>query len=191
MINLLPTEDKVLIRAARQNTILLRYVLLFSLVLLLTLGSFGGGFYAAQHTKLLAEQALKNEDIKAGKYAATKKAAEDFAKDLATAKSVFSDGISYSQLLLDIAEVIPAGTVINSLNLSGNSFGSSLNIAGKAKDLGKVEELKNKLETSDLFEGVSIASLTVGDPSNKDSAYQYDVSFKATLSKPKDEGKYR
>lgn len=185
MINLLPDTDKARIRAARQNTILLRYVVLFSLILVSTVAIFGGGYYLAMQDENRARQTLAAEVTKTGKYAKTKAEAEAFAKDLATAKSVFSDGVSYSQLLLDLAEVVPSGTVIDSLNLTASTFGTPISITGKAKSLAKVEELKQSLENSDLFENVSTVSVTVAGDDNK-GEYGYTVALNGTLSKPKD-----
>lgn len=189
MINLLPTEDKRQIKAARHNTVLVKYVSLLSLVLLLTLASFGGGYYVAERTKALAQQALRGEESNASKYAKAKADADAFAKDLATAKSVFSEGITYSQLLLDIAEVVPKGSVINGLNLTGNAFGSSLNITGKATSLDVVEKLKEELENSTVFEGVSTVSVSTIETTDTEEGganqdYGYNVTLKATLSKP-------
>lgn len=185
MINLLPTDDKAQVHAARHNTILVRYVFLFSLVLLTTLGLFGGGFYLAERDKSQARDVLEIENAKASEYAKVKQRAEEFSKDLATAKSVFSNGVSYSQLLLDVAEIVPSGTIINSLNLSASTFGTPITISGRAKSLTKVEELKSSLESSDLFEKVSTVSVTVEQGQDNSSSYDYSVTLNATLSKPK------
>jgi Tfp pilus assembly protein PilN len=194
MINLLPPDTKKQIMAARTNTVLVRYVLMFSTVFMLTLGAFGAGFYFSAREKTLAQDALQMENAKTAKYSDIKAKAEDFAKDLATAKSVFSNGVSYSQLLLDIAEVVPAGSVINNLSLTSSTFGTPLTITGQTKTLADVEKLKVSLEQSSLFENVSTGSVTIGDAGGANDSgngsektdYPISVTLSATLSKPQE-----
>lgn len=194
MINLLPSDTKKQIHAARQNKVLLSYVILFTAVLLLTLGIFAADFYITINDKNAALALQAEESAKAKAYDKTRTQAEAFAKDLKAAKSILTNEVSYSKLLIDIANVVPKRTIISSLNLAANSFGTPVTLTARAITYKDALKLKDSLEDSKLFEKVSLTSTSTDTPASEEegensentlaSRYPINITLNATLSKP-------
>jgi Tfp pilus assembly protein PilN len=194
MINLLPPLTKQEIRAARVNVLLVRYVVLLTAATVFVLGALGTGFYITWNDKNAALAREQQANNSASTYAKVKQDSESFAKDLSTAKTILSGEVSYSQLLIDIANVLPAGTIVDNLSLASNSFGTPVTLTARTKlgpdaanrDINALN-LKKALEASSLFENVSINSTTLTENPGTplEVKYPLTVVLSTTLSKPK------
>lgn len=163
MINLLPEQNKRQLAAARTNTILGNYFLLVTLALVLLAGVFGYGLIATLEQKAAADIQKTEADQAATQYAATRALAGDFNKDLQTAKTILGSDVSFSTVITNIAEHIPAGVILSDLSLDAATQQTApITINARAKSYDLAVELKNKLEASDTFENVSLVSATKG-----------------------------
>jgi Tfp pilus assembly protein PilN len=191
MINLLPPETKRQIRAARMNVTLYRYCMLLVATALFLGFVFAVGFWANMNEKQLADNAKQESQSAATEYAKTKAAAEEFAKNLATAKTILGSDTSFSDLILNIAAVVPAGVILNNLTLGSTlpnaKADAPIDISGRAMSYERAVNLKNSLENSPIFENVNIANISQGDTSATSSAlaqkYPFTVSLKAQFTK--------
>lgn len=185
MINLLPPETKRQIRAARTNVVLYRYCLLILATALLLGGVFGVGLWSDINDRNLAEESKADTQTAAAPYAKTKSAAESFAKDLTTARTILGGNTSFSKLVLDIAAIVPPGVVLNNLTLgTAAKADTPLDISGRASSYGAAVSLKNSLEASPIFEKVNIVNVTQTDVSGQNVSdiakrYPFAVSLKA------------
>ena len=188
MINLLPPQTKKQIRAARLNVILLRYCVVLIISSVFLVGIFGVGFYITDidNQAALAKQQESQKDI--SKYASVKAEAEAFSGNLAIAKTILSSEVIFSKLVTDIASTLPEGVILSNLSLAANTLGSPLSISAKTTSNAKAIELKDKLESSPLFEKVNIANIQVNDINDSASAidrkYFVSVTLNTVLSKP-------
>lgn len=193
MINLLPPETKRQVRAARMNVTLYRYCMLIITTAVLLGAVFAVGFWATMNDKQLADH-VKQENHDAGQeYAKTKAAAEEFAKNLATAKTILGSDVSFTDLIFSIAAIIPQGVVLNNLTLGATNPGTTttanapIDVSGRAMSYDRAVALKNSLENSPIFENVNIANISQTDTSASASAftqkYPFTVSLKAQFSK--------
>ena len=184
MINLLPTETKKQIRAARLNVILLRYCALLAAALLFTLTSFGVGVFITLQTKTTADAEKATAATASAQFSAVKSQAEAFASNLNAAKAILGNQISYSTTLIKITNSLPPGTVLNNLSLSDASFITPLTLSARATSSATALGLKTALADSKLFGSVNIVSITVNPSSdNVPTQYPIQVSISATLSK--------
>lgn len=181
MINLLPGEFKKQLRAARNNNILRRYYLLLLISAGLLAAIFAVGFVVTfdqeqQHIRIKQES-----DQTAKAFEDTRKAAEDFSKDLAVAKTILASDVRFSQLISDIAGVIPPGVVLRNLGLNTQDAGNApLTISANAKTYDHAVELKNSLEKSPIFENVSLVSASTST-SGEAAASPYPVSASVSV----------
>lgn len=188
MINLLPDETKREIRAARRNILLRRYVVGLTMALLLLVGAFGVGYYVSINERWAAEEQLATTEQQSVAFAKINKEAKEFAENLTTAKSILSNQVTYSQLVTDIAKTLPKGAVLASLNISAQDFGKPVTITALTTNAGSVPlELKSSLQKSQLFENVSIISITekegAADSTNPIlKSHHVSVSINATLA---------
>jgi Tfp pilus assembly protein PilN len=193
MINLLPPETQRQIRAGRMNVTLSRYIVLISGTALLLAFVFAVGFWATLNDKQLADASKQETDKAAQQYANTRKEAEGFAKDLSVAKTILGSNVSFSDLVLNIAGIIPTGVVLNNLSLGTTQSASAsanqpLDLSGRAVSYDRTIALKNSLEGSPIFENVVITNVTQTDTSGSASSplalrYPFSITLKAQFSK--------
>jgi Tfp pilus assembly protein PilN len=184
MINLLPPETKRQIRAARMNVTLYKYCLLIIATAALLGGVFAVGFLADLNDRRSAETYKTESEAAAAPYAKTKAQAEDFAKDLATGRTILTSNVSFSKLVLDIAAVVPSGVILNNLSLGTTAKADTpIDISARTSSYDGAVALKNSLEASPIFEQVNIINISQADLSAQVSElvrkYPFAVSIKA------------
>lgn len=178
MINLLSPDDKKLLRAARTNTILLRYYLLAVLVIAGASVVLAGGFYIADQNKNNFQVELSRAESDTADYAKVKQQSEEFANNLKVAKQILATEVVYSKMITDIANTIPAGTILTSLTLTPETISKKMELSFKTKSYDQGIALKSTLEDSDLFSDVSITSITSKGEEGS-GAYPTDVNISA------------
>lgn len=188
MINLLPPSTQRQIRAARTNVVLYRYCLLILFTVLLLGGVFAVGFWSDNNDRKIAEDAKAETQATAMSYASTKSAAEAFAADLNTARTILGGNVSFSKLVLDIAAIIPGGVVLNNLALGTTAKADTpIDISGRAVSYDAAVSLKNSLEASPIFEKVNIVNISQTETTGENVSdiakkYPFAVSLKAVRS---------
>jgi len=185
MINLLPKDGKKQLRAARSNAVLRRYYLLVVLSAGLLCAVFAVGFKVTFDQEVNYQNARQQSESESAKYQAVRKAAEDFSKDLAAAKTILASDIRFSELITSIAGVIPPGVILGNLSLNTQeSTNAPLTISARAKSYEDAVKLKNSMEESPIFENVSLLSAGVGTGTAEGGAtYPVIISMSAKFTK--------
>jgi len=189
VINLLPTDFKKQLRAARNNNMIRRYYMLLIMSAGLLALVFAVGFMVtleqeAQHNKI-KEQTEKTAQT----FQKTRDAAEDFSKDLAVAKTILAIDVRFSKLITDIASVIPPGVILRNLSLDTQDESSKtpITINASSKTYEDAVKLKNSLEESPIFESVSLVSAGTGTADGSAYPVSTTVSVKFTkTTEPKE-----
>ena len=180
MINLLPPDQKRQLRAARSNTLLIRYnFLLLGALGFLVLAS-GFVWFFLNNAKATAEQTLADNNAKVTGFAAIKNESDTFRSNLATAKQILDKEVTYTKVILEIASLMPKGVVLDSLDLDSQTFGTPIVLSARAKSYESALALKNSFEKSALFTDVHFQSITTNDDT---SGYNYTVSLSVTIQK--------
>lgn len=159
MINLLSDDLKDEIRASRVNTILVWY----TFILLLAIGFIFGVMYTSRNvlqvTKENAEVQIAANDTKASVYSATKDQVQALSSQLEAARTALNQQVHYSRLLTDLAQLMPEGTLLDSLQLSPALFSSTpVQIKVYAKKSSDATALQEKFKASPLFSSFKIDS---------------------------------
>lgn len=159
MINLLPSETKKQLRAARNNTTLVRYVFtIFFATLFLGL-LIAGSYYILQSSKNVADTAINNVQSGSGSYTPSTQKEAEFKSDLQIAKNIIDQQVSYSLILEEIAKILPSGTILQSpLELSKDSFNSQMTLKAYTKE-STDGAIKTAFESSSVFTRYSLQSL--------------------------------
>lgn len=183
MINLLPDDKKKEIRAGRANVILLNYVIM-SIGAAVLVGLIVVGAYATQSiSRANAQGRVAESDQAAAKYADTKKEADEFRSNLATAKQITDKQTYYSKLLLKIASVVPQGVVLDSLELNPANFGSEATLSAHAKTYEDALQLKSTFQKStQLFSDVHFSSIQTGGGETSDTGGAADTAYPVSIS---------
>jgi Tfp pilus assembly protein PilN len=182
MINLLPYDRKKQTNAARLNVILVRYLILIAVAIVLLTIIAGAIYVVLVRSKLTAESATSSNENKANGYSNVQNEANTFRANLQQAQIIFSQSVSYSNVMIAIAHVLPPGVVIDSLALSPATIGVPITLQANAANNADALLLKKNFSSSPLFSNVSIQSLssaTAGDT----TAYPISITLNITINK--------
>lgn len=162
MINLLPPEQLRELRAARANTLLLRYNILLAGVLIFVALALVVTFFYLNTIQDVAIQTKRDNDAKVTSYAKIDTEAKAFRSDLANAKTIMDKDATYSKTLLAIAKVMPQGVIFDTISLDASTFGTPLTLQLKATDENAAIAAKEAFSKSPMFSDVHFTSLTKG-----------------------------
>lgn len=182
MINLLDTETQRHYRAARLNLKLRSYLTTILVTLLLIVIFFGGGIFITRAERAAAEAELQSGQASLAQYSDVKKQSEDFTSNLKIAKSILSQEVLYSDMLVRIAKTLPNSAVLTTLTLDQTTLQKPIVLAGRVRTKDDAVILKNALEESPMFEGVNLNNITEQPPSPTDTGLARDYPVTVTLS---------
>lgn len=179
MINLLPQEEKRQLQAARTNTLLIRYNILLLCVVAFAGIAIGVGYIYLSQTANNAKQTLQSNQAKVSQYASVETKATQFRQDLSTAKTILDNEVTYSKVILQIAQLIPSGVILQNLDLDPQTFGSETTLVAETKDNNSAIALKDSFSQSPLFSDVHFQSIT----NSGQGAYPYTVDLNVIIKK--------
>jgi len=182
MINLLPPEEKRQLRAARANTLLIRYnIALIASTAFLGM-AMGVVYVYLGNAKANSEQIITDNKAKASGYAAVESQANVFRSNLTIAKQILGNEVTYSKVILAIANLLPAGTTLDKLSLDSATFGTPTTLSAQAKSYESALALKNAFQKSTLFSDVHFQSIT-SNVGTQSGAYPFTVNLDVTIKK--------
>ncbi len=185
MINLLPPNQLRELRAARANTLLLRYnIFLVGILVFVILALIVVYFYLVT-IQSAAETTKRDNDAKVTSYAHINTEASAFRSDLSSAKNILDKEATYSKTILTIASQLPPGVVLDTLNLDASTFGKPTVLALKARDQDTALAAKEAFQQSPIFSDVHFTNLST----SKDSSDGYAVAANLSVVISKDAAK--
>ncbi|MBM3210358.1 PilN domain-containing protein [Candidatus Saccharibacteria bacterium] len=181
MINLLPKPQIKEYRAARANTLLLRYVILCCVGLIIMLSLFGLIYFMLMQAKN-EQQAIYNGNTQAAaEYSDVAAASKEFEQNLATAKNILANEVRYSNVPVAVASALPSGVILNGLEINEGTFDVPVSLNAQGKSYEDALRLKENFQNSDYFSDVSLQSVT--EESGNDSDYGYSIVIQVTMNK--------
>jgi Tfp pilus assembly protein PilN len=161
MINLMPDEAKKELRAARVNVLLVRYMGVIFLAFLFLVFILFGSYVLLNQTRDSSQKLIDANDTKAEVYQSTKSQVEALSSQLSEAKGILDQEILYSNVLVNFASQMPAGTIIDKLSLSTDSFnGTPLTLKVYAKTTNDAVTLRDRFQSSSFFKDVSFQAIS-------------------------------
>jgi len=187
MINLLAPEIKRELRAAKRNVLLRRYFVLMLSISIAMVSVFGVGYYLTWNDKQRADQEHTEQLSQVQGFQATKQAAMEYSKNLATAKVILAKQTSASRFLTNLAATLPKNVILSQVNLSSSTLATdATTFDARAKSFTDVLALKDNLEKSPLFENVSILSAQQAEgtelSSKTTTTYPVNATINLTIS---------
>ncbi|PID33494.1 hypothetical protein CR969_00435 [Candidatus Saccharibacteria bacterium] len=185
MINLLPSDEKKQIIARKTNVLLWRYSI-FSLILAGLLFTIIAGVYILMmHSKGVAEETIRSSQAKSAEYRKVQQEITEFNTNLTTAKTILDKEIKYSKVAVRIAQAIPRGVVLESLNLDADTFGQPMTLRAIGRNYQDAINLKTSFERSEYFDEVQLVSVNKVDVKGKPKAMNItiDVIIKPEIMK--------
>jgi len=179
MINLLPPSIKQAQRFSRLNVRLLHYVWLV-VVVTLTLGViFGGTIFYLNLSQNQAKLDLSATQASMHSYDGFKLTAKATSDRITAIKTIQTNQTRFSLLLQDIAKVLPQGTSLNGITLTGDAA-KPVQISVTANTYDNALVFRNALASSPRIAAVDLISI------NKDQhgyATSVIVAFKPGAAK--------
>ncbi len=190
MINLLPLDYKKEMQAARVNVTLGRYVIFVIITIAAAFLIFAGGYFITIQARSQAKTDLASNNQQLSQYNRVKSEAEQFESNLQNAKAILDHQVSFSKLIVQIAKTLPSDAVLESLHLTTADIGGKpITLDARTANSGSAPlKLKDALESSPLFDDVSIISIKRDQSASSDSKvaadYPVEVQLSASLVKP-------
>ena len=182
MINLMPDDAKKELRAARVNVLLVRYMGIIFLAFVFLVFILFGSYFLLNQTKASSEQLINANDTKAEVYQTTKTQVNALSDQLAEARGILDKEILYSNVLVNFAQQMPTGTIIDTLGLDTNSFsGTPLTLKVYAKSTNDAVALRDKFQNSAFFKDVGFQ--TISDSSAGIEGYPISATMTLTLDR--------
>lgn len=122
MINLLPNETKTQLKAARINTLLVKFLLI-----LIVGGAFVGGAILYSNMNSNSNDATSQNSINE-QYRQYNEQATGIDSKIAEAKSVLSSRINFSEIMLAITESLPDSVALDSISLNTSNVNGSTSV---------------------------------------------------------------
>jgi Tfp pilus assembly protein PilN len=171
MINILPTHVKEQLSYSKHNVKLRRYVML-TLVMVLTLSGvlFLGYRYANNQTVDLQKNLVEQQKQR-GAFKDTEAKVQSLQSNISLIEKLFTQQTKFSVLINDLAAVLPAGTYINNLTLTGDDK-KPLKLLVTANNFATAGLVRNALLQSSRISTVDIQSI-----SQKDGSSEYVVDL--------------
>ncbi len=159
MINLMPPTLKEQIHYGKMNRIVLGYLRLLIVVVVVLGALFAGAYYLInqQYTSIASDVAAKEAQLAAEKRTILPEA-QDASQRLSAIQYVQSTQTNFSQLIADLANLMPVGVQLQSITLTGNDK-LPLSMTVTAGSYDEVLALRNSLATSPRLSAVDIVNI--------------------------------
>lgn len=177
MINLMPPQIKEDLLYARRNVLLVQYCILAGVVsvALVAIMSFGLTLMNSD------EGAIKDAISEREATLATLKTNEDQARVLAgqitTISALLNKELDYSDIIVQIGGLIPEGATLQNLNLLQTVKTEPLTLTVIVDEQAKGAVLQQNFESSPLFSGADIQTISPSSRNENGDILNYAVSL--------------
>lgn len=182
MINLLPAEQKRQLQAARSNVLLLRYTVLTGVTGIFLILGVIATYYILQNSVNGYESTIAEGRKKVESFQPVEAEANAFRSELTRAKGLLDNTVAYSEILVEIAKLLPNGSVLSNLTVRADEFGKEKTLSVHVKGESQAIALRNNFQSSTFFTNVSYGKLSVNQGGNS-SEYPYTIELKVTPTK--------
>ncbi len=173
MINLLPPSTKENFFYGRRNTLLLKWLIGVVIgVAGLLLIQLGGVLFMNQAaTTYIQNNAGQKAQLEKQNLTQVQKEVENISSHLKLVVKVLSQEVMTSQLLQQIATVLPRGSVLTGLNFSQTSTG--MNLQAAASDYQTASQIQINLQdpNNKIFSKADLVSIQCQENSGGDAAF--------------------
>lgn len=184
MINLLSDGKKAEIHAGRFNTIMLRYIFMTLVAAGLLVGVLASAYLALSTGRANAQSRVESSERSSAQYTSVRKEADEFRKNLAVSKQIFSKEVAYSRLIVKFTNALPPGAVLDNVRFDEKSIGVPITLNFHAKNPAIAAGLKKHLEEQkDIFSSVKYSQIIYDSGQGAQGEYPVSVNINLTIRK--------
>lgn len=181
MINVLPPDIKRQIVAARSNVLLSRYIIISMLLAGLLFALTIGTHLMLGASKQTAEETIKENTLKQAGYQDTKLALKEFSDNLATAKAILDKEVKYSAIAIRLAQGLPRGVNLQSLDLKSDSFGEPMTLTVLGNSHNDAARIKDEFNKSTVFKDAFILSTSEAGGEGEGGGKGVNIELSVTI----------
>lgn len=171
MINLLSPEERKQIKAARANSILMRYVVMSLIVVVIIVVELISSYFMLVFNQSASRETINDNQSKSSAFSSIKSDAEKYRSNLRVAKYILDTQAPYTDILNAIAKRLPNGASLTGISIDPTTFGTaSVQIQTHVSSYAQAIEVKNSLQETSInkvkvFDSVSLSNATheIGD----------------------------
>lgn len=208
MINLIPDNLRVNNRYAARSTRLLRYTAVAIMTMISIMVITGLSILAMGHTESSLQNQSDEQKQKLAAYQPLQKQAQQLSDQISTINTLLGRQVTFSELLPQIAKVLPPGAVLRELDLSTSDILPTTGGAAGTTSISSTQKpfviqaavtdrnvaatlLENIKASKDLFTDADIVSVNESGGTSTDAnsqpstntRYPYQVTINAYLKK--------
>ena len=159
MINLIGHKYRAELAAAKRNVILRKYVSTLILLIVGIAACYGVGYMMLDIQQREYEKQIATYAPQREWFNATVDDARVFNKNLAVAKSILSNEVIYSYLVLTITSQLPPGAVLANLSLRTKDLAQPIPLTIVAKTPNDAVATKNAFDQSTVFKDTKLKTV--------------------------------
>lgn len=195
MINLLPSSVREDVTFARRNRTLLHWNMAIGVLLIAVCVLLAGGYLYLNQimTRYDKQVASARQNLQEQKLEETQARVQTISDNVKLINQVLSKQILFSKLLKEFGTLMPRGTVLERLELTGETTGA-LDLTALAKDFDDATQVSVNFgdEENKLFESVDTVSVScadngsqslANDDNNSVSQYPCRINLRVLFSK--------
>lgn len=181
MINLLPSDKKAEIRAARTNTIIVRYIGILLAATLFSLGVLYVSHSILEQTMQSAKSRLAAVNSQPSSLGQVDADAQALTQKLSESKHVLDQEVRYSKVLTKLGQAMPKNTILDAVEFTNETFMSTPTVVKVyAKSAADTTTLAQVLRSSGVFSSITVQST---DATAGIDGYPVSVTLTGVFSK--------
>lgn len=181
MINLLPDDTKKQIKAARTNTILIKYLFISLFAIAFIILSSLMVYVLLINNQPKATSTANTSQAKENEYSTLKSQLDNIYLIFSSTKPVLQQQISTSEIIIGIGGHLPSNVVLENLSLSTSKIGTPISLSAKAKSSNDIAKIKESLQKSPIYTNISLQSEKTNP--NDTSGYPISVTINLTINR--------
>lgn len=182
MINLLPERYRQNLRAARANTLLVRYNILVLLIVVVGFLLLAGTYYLLSNEKKNAENNTAENNQAVASYSSVKERSDVFRSELSKAKQEIESNPHYAATLTELGQRLPAGAVIDQLSIQASEIGQQKTITVLVTGERQTYQVRDNLAASPYFSQVEFGELRQNSGASA-SNYPYTIDIRLVINR--------
>lgn len=163
MINLLSQDHRKQLRAARHNHLLSGYMVAAGVVVALLIVSTVFSYITLSIEQQSYESITEAQEPEKAKYQQDLKLAKSYEEDLRAAKTILQNEIKYSDVLIQIAKVLPSNARLAAFDINAESLQKPIELSIVTESYDEAVETKEAFQSSKYFEGAKLMTIDQAD----------------------------
>jgi len=160
MINLMSREGIKELQAARDNTLLSRYNTALFIAIGIIVASVAFGYVALSLQEDNYRDIVVAQAPEKAKYEDDLAAAKAYSEDLKTAKTILKNEVMFSDVLIQIAKILPGDATLSTISITSATITQPLELSITTSSYDAAVNAKDRVQKSEYFKGAKLLTVS-------------------------------